>query len=1171
MANRYWVSGGTGNWNSTTNWSATSGGASGASVPGSSDAALLNASSGSGTVTLDISPTIQTLTCTGFTGTLAFGTNTVSLNSTGTIFTGATTMAVSGTPLIICTNSSATARTITTAAVTEANSISFRVTAGTGTIVFSAGSLKNLDFTDGTNPTGYGGALGSTSVTIYGDLKASTNMTVTAGTGTLTFAATSGTKTINTAGVTFDRPFTFNGVGGTFQLQAALTSGSTRTCTLTNGTLDLASYTLTTGLFSSSNSNVRTLAFGTGKIVSIGVNVTPFTIATATNLTVSGTNPLVEVTGAGTVGQTRSISMGGSAGESNSISLTVNNGADTINFTGSGGAFRNVSFVGFTGTLSISQTQTIYGNWNFGGVTVTTGTASFTFAATSGTKTIASNGVTFSNSITFNGVGGTWSLSDALSVTATLTLTNGTLTTNGYSVSCQQFSSSNTNARTLNLGASTFTLNGTPTWNIADPTNMTLNAGTSTITFSPTIVGNVGISTGGLTYNNFSFPSAPAFSQVFILTGNFTANNFTVTAPLSSIYVKNFLISAGANPTITGTLSLTGANGNQRILFKSYNTTVVSTVTANAVSLTDTDFQNITAAGASINWTGTRLGNLGGNTNITFAAGKNCYFNSPAGGNWSDNVWASTSGGAVATTNYPLAQDTAIFDNTGINSGSTVSMYANAPQSAGAVNFSALTNSITWSFADVSGFLNIYGDLTLASFVTVTGTAPGLRPDATRGTLNITSAGASFGSVSCGNQTAINSGYNVKFLDNFTTSGSFLQNNQNLDLNGKTLTCNTFSSTYSAGFNETRVVNFNAGNISVAGNGTTVWSCADLTGFSYTGTPTVNFTYSGSTGARTCQNGNSGGATELNVVNFNCVAGTDSFTFTNSSSVLNLNYTGFSGIGTTIINGFIYGNFTLSATQTIAASPSGTTFAATSGTKTITTNGVVIDRPLTFNGVGGTWALQDALTMGATNGNLTLTNGTLNSNGFNVAALNFALGSGTKTLTMGASTWSISGNWDALTNGTGFTINAGTSTINMNSASSKSFSGNSKTYYNLRQTGLGALSISGFNTFNIISNTVQPTTMSFEAASTQTVNNFNVSGTAGNLVTLNSLTPGTRWNLAKNTGGKVLVSYDSITDSAATPAGYWFAPTSQGNVDGGNNTGWNFGTAGGAGGFLPFF
>ncbi len=73
MAARFWVAGGTGNWNDTSNWSATTGGASGASVPGSADTAALDANSGAGTVTLDISPDIQTLTCTGFTGALAFG------------------------------------------------------------------------------------------------------------------------------------------------------------------------------------------------------------------------------------------------------------------------------------------------------------------------------------------------------------------------------------------------------------------------------------------------------------------------------------------------------------------------------------------------------------------------------------------------------------------------------------------------------------------------------------------------------------------------------------------------------------------------------------------------------------------------------------------------------------------------------------------------------------------------------------------------------------------------------------------------------------------------------------------------------------------------------------------------------------------------------------------
>jgi hypothetical protein len=454
MAARFWVTGGTGDWNSTTNWSATSGGASGASVPSTADTATLNANSGSGTVTLDISPDIQTLTCTGFTGTLAFGTNTISLNSTGTIFTGATTMAVTGTPQIICTNSSATARTISSGAVTEANSISFRVTAGTGTVALGNNSVRDLDFTDGANPTGYGGALSSSSVTVYGNFKASTNMTQTAGTQGLTFAATSGTKTINTAGVTFDRPFAFNGVGGTFQLQAALTSGATRSCTLTNGTLDLASYTLTTGLFSSSNSNTRVLAFGTGKLVITGTNASVYSTATATGLTLTGSRT-VEVTAVGTVGQQRSLnggstSAGGSA--ANAANFYIKAGADTISIGTVTRAVGTVDFTGFSGSTLADTTPVIYGDLVLStGMTVTAGTGVWTFAATT-SQTITTNGKTLDFPVTFNGIGGTWEMQDALTMgsTRTLTMTNGTLKLkSGTTSTVGAFATSGTNQKYL--------------------------------------------------------------------------------------------------------------------------------------------------------------------------------------------------------------------------------------------------------------------------------------------------------------------------------------------------------------------------------------------------------------------------------------------------------------------------------------------------------------------------------------------------------------------------------------------------------------------------------------------------------------------------------------------------------------------------------------------------
>jgi hypothetical protein len=78
MATRYWV-GGTGNWNSTSKWSTTSGGGSGASVPTSSDNVIIDSSSGfdsGGTITLDVEASMLDFTSTaGHTYTIDGETN----------------------------------------------------------------------------------------------------------------------------------------------------------------------------------------------------------------------------------------------------------------------------------------------------------------------------------------------------------------------------------------------------------------------------------------------------------------------------------------------------------------------------------------------------------------------------------------------------------------------------------------------------------------------------------------------------------------------------------------------------------------------------------------------------------------------------------------------------------------------------------------------------------------------------------------------------------------------------------------------------------------------------------------------------------------------------------------------------------------------------------------
>src|SRR6266404_6237711 len=109
-----------------------------------------------------------------------------------------------------------------------------------------------------------------------------------AGTPSLIFTGTSGTQHITSGGFTLPN-LTFNGVGGTFQFQDnVITTTNSGGITLTNGTLDTQSFTVSSQTFSSNNSNVRVLkgsgnwTVGTGNVSGAIWSATP-----STNLDVS--------------------------------------------------------------------------------------------------------------------------------------------------------------------------------------------------------------------------------------------------------------------------------------------------------------------------------------------------------------------------------------------------------------------------------------------------------------------------------------------------------------------------------------------------------------------------------------------------------------------------------------------------------------------------------------------------------------------------------------------------------------------------------------------------------------------------------------------------------------------------------------------------------------------
>ena len=151
MPSRYWVTGGNGLWSSSTNWSATSGGASGASSPVSTDDVYFDANSGSGNSQVTTS-TINNLNCTGFTG---------SWSGTGQLNIGGSTIVMSASMTSTWTGS----LTLTNASVSITsngflwNVLTITTAAQTITLVDTMGVTQYTHTAGGTTNTINGGNL----------------------------------------------------------------------------------------------------------------------------------------------------------------------------------------------------------------------------------------------------------------------------------------------------------------------------------------------------------------------------------------------------------------------------------------------------------------------------------------------------------------------------------------------------------------------------------------------------------------------------------------------------------------------------------------------------------------------------------------------------------------------------------------------------------------------------------------------------------------------------------------------------------------------------------------------------------------------------------------------------------------------------------------------------
>jgi hypothetical protein len=181
----------------------------------------------------------------------------------------------------------------------------------------------------------------------------------------------------------------------------------------------------------------------------------------------------------------------------------------------------------------------------------------------------------------------------------------------------------------------------------------------STAKWSTTSGGASGASVPTATDNAiFNANSATSNSYTVTIAVGQTCADLTYT-PFAGDGVTQFSIIGTF--VIAGTFSTSGTQGNRRVWFRSSTHGLTRDMQIATIgTVTDVDFRDIRITGAGGTLTGTRIGDLYGNSSITFSTPKNCF--RIGTGNWSGDQWSDTSGGSVSTDNFPLAQDTAVFD-----------------------------------------------------------------------------------------------------------------------------------------------------------------------------------------------------------------------------------------------------------------------------------------------------------------------------------------------------------------------------------------------------------------------------------------------------------------------------------------------------------------------------
>jgi hypothetical protein len=596
MAARFWVAATASNWNNTANWSASSGGAGGSSVPVAADDVNFD-NNGVGNCTIDATVGVKSFTvAAGYTGTIGQGTNPISISTTATFSGGIFSGGSANMTIIAAFTLSGTNFTSTSAILELRDNAAF----SSGTFLHNNGTLRfnctnNAAQTiTGTSPSCYtlefvgisrsytinsvgnitvannliiSGAgfynLLTGAINVSGDINVTNTATGCGGTATINIIG-AGTQNFNggaTAGEGALPQFTINKATGTLNL--ANFPGVSNNFTYAAGTINPGTSTFcfthgSVGAYSISGSvSLANIEFTVNTSLLTATIPLTTTLTATGNLTLDGPGNLVINTGNININGNITLTNTGNGGGGSATINIVGAGAETMDGTA---IIVNESRLPLININNPGGTLTLAGNISFSAnVTYTAGTIN------PGTSTCY-----IVNNLTMTGNFSLYNLTVSATANTTLTIALGNTVTATNTLDLENGANIiNINTGTLavhgNLinnntsiaggGTGTILIDGTGAQNITSTgiidqgrfPAVTINNTGGTVTFPSliTVLGNWTYTAGTLdvTTNN----STVVFENTLTITGNQTLNNiiidgtgtFTITIPAANILTCN--------------------------------------------------------------------------------------------------------------------------------------------------------------------------------------------------------------------------------------------------------------------------------------------------------------------------------------------------------------------------------------------------------------------------------------------------------------------------------------------------------------------------------------------------------------------------------------------------------------------------------------------------------